>query len=174
MNKKTSAQSPSERRQKRASFGRSRVKKTLSRQDAKGHRFGLENYQHRDHFGEWLGYQVLKADTVRFEAVTQLKLRADHLSPAGRVHGGVVAAFFDFSMGAAVFTTLKQKDFCSTVEIKVNYFRPFNVGDCLEVRAKVMFRGNRLCVVQGECFVVGIEKVVALAVGTFNIVSKTD
>jgi acyl-CoA thioesterase len=136
-------------------------------------KFGLENYQHRDHFGEWLGYTVVHADTVKNETVTRLKLRSDHLSPAGRVHGGVISAFFDFSLGATVFTTLKPKDFCSTVEIKVNYFRPFLVDDLLEVKSQLMFRGNRLCVVQGVCTVVGDEKYAALAVGTFNIVSKS-
>src|SRR4051812_32650774 len=85
---------------------------------------GLKNYQYPDKFGEWLGYKPLTIDRKKHKAEVELQIREDHLSPARRVHGGVVSAFFDYACGAAVFSTLSPNDFCSTVELKINYLRP--------------------------------------------------
>ncbi|MGZ3689030.1 MAG: PaaI family thioesterase [Bdellovibrionota bacterium] len=142
----------------------------------KGHtpdskRFGLENYSHPDHFGKWLGYEVLNVDRSSHQAEVELKIREEHLSPAGKVHGGVVSAFFDFACGAAVFSTLETRDFCSTVELKVNYFYPLVLGDRLVAKTRVVFRGKKLCVVHGFLYRGGEEKEVAMCTATFNIVS---
>jgi uncharacterized protein (TIGR00369 family) len=132
---------------------------------------GLLNYQYPDKFGEMLGYEVTVADKKAFRAETVLRVREDHLSPAKRLHGGVVSAFFDYSMGAAVFTTLGASDFCSTVELKVNYLKPILLGDFLTSKTEVMFRGKRLCVVRGLIYKNQEKAPVAMASGTFNIVS---
>jgi acyl-CoA thioesterase len=111
-------------------------------------------------------------DRKRGVARLGLNLREDHLSPAGRIHGGVISGFFDFACGAAVFSTMKPKDFCSTVELKVNYFSPLDVGDRLVCESRAVFRGRRLCVVHALLFRKGQKRPVAMATATFNIVSK--
>lgn len=131
----------------------------------------LKNYRHQDKFGDWLGYKINSIDRKKMEADVALELRDDHLSPAGRVHGGVVSAFFDFACGAAVFGTMSPNDFCSTVELKVNYFRPLYSGDKLRARAKVIFRGKRLCVIHAHLYRGREKQSVAMATATFNIVS---
>ena len=70
-----------------------------------------------------------------------------------------------------MFTTLGPDDFCSTVELKVNYFRPIELGDRLRARTEVVFRGNRLCVVYGFLYRQGEKKPVAMATSTYNVVS---
>ena len=132
----------------------------------------LKNYQSPDKYGEWLGYRVLKVDRRKCSSVVELDLREDHLSPAGRVHGGVVSGFFDFSCGSAVFSTLGSEDFCSTVELKVNYFRPLSMGDRLRCNSSVVFRGKRLCVVHAYLFRRGQKNPVAMATATFNIICQ--
>jgi uncharacterized protein (TIGR00369 family) len=134
-------------------------------------RLGLKNYQYRDRFGEWLGYQVGKVDCEKHTAEMTLEIREDHLSPAQKVHGGVISAFFDCACGAAVFSTLGENDFCSTVELKVNYFYPINLHDKLVARTQVVFRGKKLCVVHGMLYRNGEEKPVAMTTGTFNVVT---
>ena len=131
--------------------------------------FKLHNYRFPDHYGDWLGYRVIKV--AKGKVKLGINLRDDHLSPGGRIHGGVISGFFDFACGAAVFSTMEPNDFCSTVEMKVNYFRPLNSGDKLTSDATVMFRGKRLCVVQAFLFIKGDKKPVAMASATFNIVS---
>lgn len=132
----------------------------------------LKNYSLPDKYGTWLGYKVLKADRQKAEATLGLNLRDDHLSPAGRIHGGVISGFFDFACGAAVFSTMGPEDYCSTVELKVNYFYPLNSGDKLVCRSKVVFRGRKLCVVHALLYRRGQKQPVAMATGTFNIVSN--
>jgi uncharacterized protein (TIGR00369 family) len=131
----------------------------------------LDNYTHPDKFGEMVGYRMDKLDRKRFRAEAVLEIREDHLSPAARVHGGVISAFFDFTFGAAAFTTLAAKDFCSTVELKVNYLKPLNLGDFLRCKTQVVYRGKRLCVLQGFLYRNKETQPVSMATATFNIVS---
>ena len=135
---------------------------------------GLENYQHPDQFGQWLGYKIIQVDKATFSSEVELQIREDHLSPSGRVHGGVISSFFDFALGAAVFSTLGLKDFCSTVELKVNYLRSIELGDLIRAKASVVFRGKRLCVLQGFIYKKGELEPTAMATATFNIVTKTE
>jgi acyl-CoA thioesterase len=153
----------------------SRVKKIPGLpKKANRHPFGLVNYAHPDTFGKWLGFTVVKVDPKKMTAETRLKVRYDHLSPAGRVHGGVISAFFDIACAVAVFPTLGPRDFCSTVELKVNYFRPIDEGDLLTAKAQVVFRGNRLCVVHSYLYCKGKKSSVAMATGTYNIVTPKE
>ena len=138
------------------------------------HPFGLVNYTHPDSFGKWLGFTVLRVNAKKMTADTELKVRPDHLSPAGRVHGGVISAFFDIACAAAVFPTLGPRDFCSTVELKVNYFRPIDEGDRLTAKAQIVFRGKRLCVVHSYLYCKGKKEPVAMATGTYNIVTPKE
>jgi uncharacterized protein (TIGR00369 family) len=132
----------------------------------------LDHFKHPDKFGEWLGYSILSFDKDTSSAESKLDIRKDHLSPAGRVHGGVISGFFDFACGAAVFTTLTKKEICSTIELKVNYLLPMDLGDELLAKTKVVFRGNKLCVVHGYIYNKG--KKAAMASATFNIVQVKD
>src|SRR4051812_34513667 len=104
---------------------------------------GLVSYKHPDRFGDWLGYEVVAVDMDAHVAEVRLKVREDHLSPAGRMHGGVMSAFLDFACGAAVFSTMEPKDLTSTIELKVNYLRAIELGDEITARTEVIFRGKR-------------------------------
>lgn len=142
----------------------------MKKENSKTH--NLENYQFPDKYGQWLGYQIEKLDKKKFEAKVSLNLREDHLSPSGRIHGGVISGFMDFACGAAVFSSMKPKEFCSTVEMKVNYLSPLHAGDKLMSHSKVIFRGKKLCVVLALLYRKGQKKAVAMATATFNIVGK--
>jgi uncharacterized protein (TIGR00369 family) len=131
----------------------------------------LENYTHPDKFGEMLGYRFKELDRKNFKAIALLEITEKHLSPAARVHGGVISALFDNTFGACVFTTLGKHDFCSTVELKVNYLKPLNLGDVLRCECQVIHRGKRLCVSQGFLYRNDEKAPVAMATSTFNIVS---
>lgn len=134
--------------------------------------FHPKNYQFPDKFGQWLGYRAIEVNPKKATAKLELTLRDDHLSPAGRVHGGVISSFFDFACGAAVFSTMGPEDFCSTVELKVNYFKPLDKGDRLVCHSQVMFRGRKLCVIHALLYRNQEKKPVAMATATFNVVVK--
>ncbi|MBW8051764.1 MAG: PaaI family thioesterase [Cytophagales bacterium] len=132
---------------------------------------GLKHFHYPDKYGEWLGYKMLKFDRKKQSVEGSLKIRKDHLSPAGRVHGGVISGFFDFACGAAAFTTMDDSDFCSTVELKVNYFLPIELGDNLIIQTKVVFRGRKICVIHGYIYRKNETQPTAMATATFNIVA---
>lgn len=123
-------------------------------------------FSHPDNFGKLLGYDLVSFtdSSVR----TSLKVEDRHLSPAGVTHGGVLSAFVDFSMGAALFTQLKGGERTSTIEFKINYLSPVQLGETIYCDAKVKFKGKSHAVL--ECHVFREEgKDIAFAVGTYNI-----
>ncbi len=125
--------------------------------------------EHPDHFGELLGYKVNKLDRKKGLAKVSLPLKEKHLSLAGRIHGGVVAAFIDFACGAATFTTLQKGESCATVEMKINFLAPLDAGQTLTADARVVFRGKKLAVIQTEVYRKGDKKPVALGLATFHV-----
>ncbi|MFO1463921.1 MAG: PaaI family thioesterase [bacterium] len=123
-------------------------------------------FPHPDNFGTLLGYDV--ESYAEGSARTSLLIEDKHLSPAGVTHGGVISAFVDFSMGAAVFSKLAKGERTSTIEFKINYLSPVQVGEKIFCDAKVKFKGRSHAVI--ECHVFREEgKDVAFAVGTYNI-----
>jgi len=123
-------------------------------------------FKHPDNFGRLLGYEVEEVDDGALR--TSLLIEDRHLSPAGVTHGGVISAFVDFSMGAALFTKLQDGERCSTIEFKINYLSPVNLGERIFCDAKLKFKGRSHSVI--ECHVFREEgKDVAFAVGTYNI-----
>ncbi|HUP57290.1 MAG TPA: PaaI family thioesterase [Bdellovibrionota bacterium] len=134
-------------------------------------RVGLKAYKHPDRFGELLGYESLKVDRKKNRGLARLKIREQHLSPANRVHGGVISACFDVALGLAVFSTMEQWEVCSTVELKVNYLKPIHLGDVLIFKSEVDFRGKRLCVVHSYAYKNGEKTPTAMASGTYYVIT---
>lgn len=130
----------------------------------------FDNYKHPDRFGNVLGYRITAFDREKREAKVALTVKEDHLSPSSKLHGGVISSLLDYTCGIAVCTTLGKSDFCSTVELKVNYFRPVLLGEELEATAKVVFRGKKLCAMNALLHRVGQEEPVAMASATFNVI----
>ena len=121
-----------------------------------------------DSYGDWLGYQITKYSEGR--ADTYLKIRSEHLSPSGAVHGGVISGFLDFSCGCAVMTSLKGRELCSTVELNVKYFKPLREGDEIQAFSEIVNKGKTLCSVISKVYRGDdLANPVALATGTFNL-----
>lgn len=125
-------------------------------------------FPHPDHFGDLIGYEYESHEAGKVR--TSLVIQDKHLSPAGVAHGGAITSLVDWSMGGAVFTTLKQGQLCSTIEFKINYLSPVNKGEKIFCDATVKFRGKSHAVIE---FHVHREKGkdIAVGVGTFNIYS---
>jgi uncharacterized protein (TIGR00369 family) len=98
---------------------------------------------------ELLGIEVVSAGggecTMRMEAVEE------HSNPMGTVQGGILCALADGAMGFAFVSTLEDGDSFTTVELKMNYLRPFRTGTLL-AHGKVVHRGRTVGLT--ECRVV--------------------
>ncbi|MGB1039853.1 MAG: PaaI family thioesterase [Flavobacteriales bacterium] len=94
-----------------------------------------------------------------------------HLSSPGVCHGGVVAGFMDAVLGSAALSlSFKSMALVSTVEFKINYFKPVFLGDKLIGEGKVDFEGKKLITSTGNIYRMDKEEktLVAKAIGTFN------
>jgi len=116
-------------------------------------------------FADLIGLDV----TERGEGRCTSELVADerHMNPNQVVHGAVLYALADTGMGGALTTVLEEGQLCSTIEIKINYFRPAGPGR-LRCETRVINKSRRTGAMESEVF--GEDgKLLARATGTFMI-----
>ena len=95
-----------------------------------------------------------------------LEVGPQHLNPHGVAHGAVLYALADTGMGAALYPTLDAGEICTTIEIKINYFRPVGPGRVL-CRTTIINRGRTIANLESRLFVG--DRLVGQANGTFAI-----
>ncbi len=82
-------------------------------------------------------------------AVVTLAAGPQHANPMGTLHGGILCDISDAAMGMAFASTLAPEETFTTVELKINFFRP--VWDaCLRAEGKVVRRGSTIGYVECE------------------------
>jgi len=96
-----------------------------------------------------LGYDVIEAEDGR--VVVAAEPGANHLNPAGTVHGGLTATLLDSCMGLAIQSTLEQGVAQTTLEFKISLVRPIT-PETGEIRAEgvVLNRGRRVGTAEGR------------------------
>lgn len=96
-----------------------------------------------------LGYDVVEAEAGR--VVVTAQPTADHLNPAGTVHGGLAATMLDSCMGLAIQSTLDKGAGSTTLEFKISFVRPIT-PETGPIRAEgtVLNRGRRIGIADGR------------------------
>ena len=89
-----------------------------------------------------------------------------HLNPHQVVHGAVLYALADTSMGLALYPSLAEGEICATIEIKINYFKPVSAGT-LNCITQVVNRGRTVANLDSRIYVG--ETLVAQANGNYAI-----
>jgi uncharacterized protein (TIGR00369 family) len=93
-----------------------------------------------------LGFALKAIESGR--AVFEMEVDKRHHNPMGTLHGGIYCDLADAAMGYAYAATLGEGETFTTVELKINFFRPIRHGK-LSAEAKVIKAGSTLgCV---EC-----------------------
>lgn len=88
--------------------------------------------------------ELLGIEFVSYEdGVCTMRLEADerHSNPMGTIHGGVVVDLADAAMGMAFFSSLDPGESFTTLELKINFLRPFWTGT-LVAHGRVVQRGR--------------------------------
>jgi acyl-CoA thioesterase len=116
-------------------------------------------------FADLLGFEVEKRSDGT--CTSCIEIQPHHHNPHGIVHGAVVYALADTGMGGALTAQLNEDEFCSTVEIKINYFRPA-VSGRIRCETSVINRGSRTGVMESDVFD-DQDRLIARAMGTFMI-----
>ena len=100
-------------------------------------------------------------------AIVTLQTGPQHANPMGTLHGGILCDIADAAMGIAVGSTLEPGQSFTTVELKINFFRPV-WSTKLTAEGSVLQRGKTTayveCVVKDES-----GKLVAKAASTCMI-----
>jgi uncharacterized protein (TIGR00369 family) len=97
--------------------------------------------------GRLLGFEIKEAGEGR--AVVTLAAGPHHANPMGTLHGGVLCDIADAAMGVAFASTLAAGESFTTIELKINFFRP--VWDAvLKAEGHVVRRGSTVGYVECE------------------------
>lgn len=77
-------------------------------------------------FPSLVGIQLTAIEPGR--ARMQVTVDARHANPMGTLHGGVACTLADSAMGMAFASTLGEGESFTTLELKINFIRPFWSG----------------------------------------------
>ena len=134
----------------------------------------LEIYNQVNQFGIENG---MKLTIVKpGEIIYEMEVLQKHLATPTTIHGGMIAAMMDGVIGVAALSLVAQEGrLVSTVEYKINYFKPAFSGDMLTGKGRVDNAGKRIIHTSGEIYNQNNE-IIAKAMGTFNAypIEKSD
>lgn len=91
--------------------------------------------------GRLIGFTLKSIEPGR--AVFEMEADERHHNPMGTLHGGVYCDIADAAMGYAYAATLGDGESFTTVELKINFFRPVRKGR-LTAEAEVVKAGGTL------------------------------
>lgn len=108
-------------------------------------------------------------DIADGRATVVLAAGPQHANPMGTLHGGILSAIADAAMGMAFASTLAPEESFTTIEMKINFFRPVWESQ-LKAVGTVVQRGRTVGYV--ECTVTDEEnRLVAKAVSTCMVLN---
>lgn len=123
-------------------------------------------YIEGNNFGRLIGmdFNVVEKGVVHYT----MRIEEKHLATPSAAHGGAIAGLVDAGLGVGALSLVAEEgDVVSTVEFKVNYFKPCLLGDIitaisspLKVGRTLLFMELALTNQKGE--------LVVKASGTFN------
>lgn len=116
-------------------------------------------------FTSLIGLELDETGDGRSECSLLIDSRRHHNS-LGVTHGAIMYALADTGMGIALYTTLEPGQFCMTLEIKFNYYRPA-VQDRLHCTSRILNRGGSVANLESRLYV--SDELTASANGHFAI-----
>ena len=97
--------------------------------------------QHRPPVSQLIGFDLTEAGDGR--AVVVLQAGPQHANPMGTLHGGILCDIADAAMGISFASTLAPGESFTTVELKINFFRPV-WNERLRAEGRVVQRGRTM------------------------------
>ncbi len=122
-------------------------------------------------FAELVGYTVDIVGPGRAHAT--LDVGPEHHNPNGVVHGAVLFALVDTSMGGATMSILDDGGFCASIEVHLRFLQPVN-GTRLVAETHVVRAGRRVVQLESKVFDgTGDATPVATATGSFAVLGPS-
>lgn len=126
----------------------------------------IERYNSMNHFGRFMqmDYTILCPGVVEYKLTVSENL----LATKHAAHGGALAAFMDAILGVASLSAVADEGkLVATIEFKINYLKPALMGDVLFGKGKVLQKGKRILITEGEIYNQKNE-LIAKSIGTFT------
>ncbi len=109
-----------------------------------------------------VGFRLIAVEPGK--AIFELEAGPQHANPMGTLHGGVLCDVADAAMGIAYASTLGDGESFTTLELKINFLRPFRNGT-LVATARMVKTGCTIGL--AECDVTDSEgRLIARAMST--------
>jgi uncharacterized protein (TIGR00369 family) len=109
-----------------------------------------------------VGFEMTEVEPGR--AVFELDAGPQHANPMGTLHGGILCDVADAALGTAWVSTLEADETFTTLELKINFTRPFWTG-ALRAEGRVVHGGRTIGLT--ECDVTDAEgRLIAHATST--------
>lgn len=109
-------------------------------------------------------FEIHSPGNITYHMTVQEK----HLSSPPTAHGGSIAGFMDCVLGlAALSLSITRSELTSTVEFKMNFIKPVQLGDKLIGSGKVIHAGKSLVISSAE--IRCKDQLIAMGQGTFNL-----
>lgn len=90
----------------------------------------------------------------------------------GVIHGGVITALLDGASGAAVFATLVEFVPIATLDLRIDYLRPAEVGQAVHARATCYKMTKNVAFTRAVAYHEDPDDPIAHSVGTFMVSTK--
>ena len=100
----------------------------------------IAKMQEESPFWTLLGLEL--ADIRKGWAKVRLPFAKKLVHPLGIAHGGAVFSAADSAVAMALVGLVEKDESFTTVEMKINYLRPFNEGE-ITAEAKIIYKGSR-------------------------------
>lgn len=101
----------------------------------------LENVKSNQPFWTLLGIELV--DIKKGWAKLRLPFSKKLIHPYGIVHGGAIFSLADTAVAMALLGLVERDERFTTVEMKINYVRPFEKGEIM-AEAKIFNKGSRI------------------------------
>lgn len=98
---------------------------------------------------ELIGFEL--KDIGDGTSVFELDAGEQHANPMGTLHGGILCDVADAAMGMAYASTLDEGESFTTLELKINFFKPVWEAT-LRFEARVVKRGRTVGMTQCDVF----------------------
>ena len=115
-------------------------------------------------FGDLIGLAFTRAEEGCSQCVLEVATKL--LNPFRILHGGATYTMADTGMGAALLSCIDADQQCSTIEIKIVYFKSV-ISGTLTCDTKVIHKSKRIATLESEIKHEG--RLVAKALGTWSI-----
>ncbi len=90
----------------------------------------------------------------------------------GVIHGGVITALLDGASGAAVFAALVEFVPIATLDLRIDYLRPAEVGQAVHARATCYKMTKNVAFTRAVAYHEDPDDPIAHSVGTFMVSTK--